>query len=178
MHMRLLTAAAATFCAGIAASSPAHVIDFYGFNAECSNSNYKEGPYSVDITNENGTPITCDGVLISSLDNGHIMVDFSNKKKKAPVITFGSNGVIETLNAKTMKLPLQRIYIPVLGGQSTSIDLVDGACFFPNTTIDADKMRNISCFAVIANTNQRTVFVINARRTGKVEVFSDNASRN
>jgi hypothetical protein len=158
--------AAAAMCVGIAASASANTIDNIGFDAVCVDSHYKEGAIDADLRKQKGTPFFCDSVLVSHLSNGHMIVNFTDRKSNGPVFGFGTSKNLETTQSPNLFImPVERIYLPVPGGEG-------GSCIINGGGKDVRQMKEIVCIVMISSATQRTVFHIDAHVTKPGKIVS------
>jgi hypothetical protein len=140
----------------------------YLYDADCAGSYSKQGEQQDDLTKQEGKPIACDSLVVSMLENGHVLVQIANKGSDALPLGFGGDGLDYKANPNFITLPLQRIYLPHAGdpAKPNVADGIEGYCFLDAKT-DLSAIREIDCAAKMELGTGRKVYSIKSRIIGK-----------
>ena len=148
-------------------SAPAFATS-YVYSAVCKNSYSKQGDQEEDLTKRPGKPIRCDSVVLSLLDNGHVMVQISERVGKLTPLGFAGVGLGYESNPNFITLPLRSIYVPhstASGSRPEVIEGVEGFCFLEGRA-NIRSLTAITCATRVQLGTERLVYHIEAAITG------------
>lgn len=142
--------------------SPA-MAESYMYKAKCSDSYWKFGAQSADLTKVHGHPISCDTVIIFVADNGHAVMQFVDKAEGTPPLGFAGDGLDYDSDPKFITLPVQRIYLQHGGDQNKSemVSGVQGVCFIDGSA-NVRTLNAVSCASKIDIGDQKFIYHIDA----------------
>jgi len=138
----------------------------YFYDAVCEDSYSKQGEMEQDLTRKKGKPISCDAVVLSFLDNGHILLQFAEKSSHVTPLGFAGSKLDYDLNPNFVTMPLEKIYLPHSSnpGNPEFIGGVEGYCFFDGK-LNITNLNVVSCTVKIEIGTQKLIYKINARIT-------------
>ncbi len=137
----------------------------YIYDAVCEGSYSKQGEIEQDLTKKKGRPISCDSVVLSFLDNGHVLFQLMEKSSHLTPLGFAGNKLDYDLNPNFVTMPLENIYLPHSDpGKPEFVGGVEGYCFLDGK-LNIANLSGVSCTAKIEIGTQKLVYKINARIT-------------
>jgi hypothetical protein len=139
----------------------------YYYPASCSGSYSKQGSQEADLTTVAGTPISCDGVVLTFPDNGHILIQVAEKGAGLTPLGFTGDGLDYGMNPKFVTLPLSRIYMPHLGKSARPqiFEGIHGNCFL-GWELNIRDLSAVTCSATIDLGPQELIYFVNIRIKG------------
>jgi hypothetical protein len=150
--------------------SPAFA-DTYVYNGTCEHSYSKQGEPEVDLTKQLGKPISCDAITLSIMANGHVLIQFAQKKGPVTPLGFAGDHLDYDSNPNFVTVPLNRIYLQHTSapGNPEVIDGIEGYCFLDGP-MNLRALRGLSCAAKVELGTQRLVYHIEAHAFGLGEL--------
>jgi len=138
----------------------------YFYDALCDDSYSKQGEIEQDLTKIKGKPISCNAVVLSFLDNGHILLQFAEKSSHVTPLGFAGSKLDYDLNPNFVTMPLEKIYLPHSSNPSKAefISGVEGYCFFDGK-LNITNLNVVSCTAKIEIGTQKLIYKIHAHIT-------------
>jgi len=136
----------------------------YLYEATCENSYSKQGEMAQDLTKKKGEPISCDSVVLSMLDNGHVLLQFVEKSSHLTPLGFAGSKLDYEANPNFVTMPLEKVYLPHSSkpDKPEFIEGFEGYCFLDGK-LNITKLGGISCAAKIEIGTQKLIYRINAR---------------
>ena len=145
--------------------SDAIAADLWFFNGRCTDAIVKMGSPYEDMHNIRGTKIQCDSAILTELDNGRKLMQFTQKRGDR-ITPLGFAGTAYVRNEhQLLMLPIDRIYPrramgatpeETFAGAGNAIDGAEGACIFGNA--DLTKAAELSCVAKVENDKTKIIF--------------------
>lgn len=132
------------------------------YKATCDKSYSKQGEDSADLTKIPGRPVHCDYLVLSFLENGHVLIQVGEKRANITPLGFGGSGLDYDANPNFVTVPIDRIYFPHQSrpGTPESVGGVEGFCFLGGR-INVRRLSDISCAAKIEIGMQKLIYHIN-----------------
>lgn len=163
-------------CAGtcslaLAASSTTASAKSYLYQASCAGSYQKQGEQSDDLTLVSGRPILCDGIVLALLDNGRVLIQFSNKASNITPLGFAGSGLDHDFNPNMVTLPIERIYLPHASSPNApqTVGGVEGYCFLDGQQ-NIRRLSGITCVSKFEIGTQKLIYHIEAKVLGVGEL--------
>ena len=140
----------------------------YAYEAICSESTSKQGEMSSDLSKQKGIPLTCDSVVISFMQNGTVMVQFSNKKSSVTPYGFSGGPIDYDINPNMSTVPLKRVYIPHSSNPEKAqvMDGIEGYCFISGK-FNLKSLSGVSCVSKMEIGTQKLIFKLSAKFNGQ-----------
>ena len=95
----------------VAPLSPA-IAETYLYNASCEKSYSIQGAQSDDLTKKAGRPIRCDFLVLSLLDNGHVLLQIVDNDSQLTPTGFAASRLDYDANPNFITMPLEKMYLP------------------------------------------------------------------
>jgi len=136
-------------------------------SASCEKSYSIHGAQSDNLTKQAGRPIRCDSLVLSLLDNGHVLLQIVDNDSNLTPTGFGASRLDYDANPNFITMPLERIYLPHSdpSKRETISSGVEGFCFLDGK-LDFRALKGVSCAAKVELGTQKLVYSINVRVTG------------
>jgi hypothetical protein len=149
------------------AACPAYA-DTYMYPATCEKSYVKQGEEDEDLSTKKGQPLKCDGLLLSMLKNGRILIQFTDTTSNLSPFGFGASQIDRDSNPNFITVPLERFYVPHAGDAAKPVvrDAVEGFCFFDDKN-DITALTRLACAAMLSEDSKKTVYHIELKVTGE-----------
>jgi hypothetical protein len=113
----------------VAPLSPA-IAETYLYNASCEKSYSIQGAQSDDLTKKAGRPIRCDFLVLSLLDNGHVLLQIVDNDSHLTPTGFAASRLDYDANPNFTTMPLGKIYLPHSDpSKPETISGIEGFCF-------------------------------------------------
>lgn len=149
----------------VAPLSPA-IAETYLYNASCEKSYSIQGAQSDDLTKKAGRPIRCDFLVLSLLDNGHVLLQIVDNDSQLTPTGFAASRLDYDANPNFITMPLEKIYLPHSAPSNPeTISGIEGFCFLDGK-LNVRALKAVSCAAKIELGTQKLVYSINVRVTG------------
>lgn len=133
----------------------------YVYPAVCEESTSKQGEQSDDLSTQAGKKVTCDSVILSFTDNGHVLVQFANKSESITPLGFGGDRIDYDSNPNFLTVPITRIYLPHASRPGTPqvVNGVEGFCFIDGK-INIRQLTSLSCAVKMEIGSQKLLYKV------------------